>query len=226
MRLQQKGLALQEADIFLRGYGGWNSRQAVQVLDELFPKVAISPEVISKTKCQEIMKLLCESFKASHLGNLMLAYDGKKSAFAAGSLPFELKEFVVNITERNGWEREFKVTIKFAAKKDLRHLKMFLTGSQHDSPQETIQALESLDVVLRESASNDREVIGRSLFSPVFGKGTLGDGIEYWKGFYLGMSLVPSGTKSVPVPKEPVLKILKSGYRYRYRIYPVRYSLV
>ncbi|KAJ0851150.1 hypothetical protein HanPSC8_Chr13g0588941 [Helianthus annuus] len=85
-----------QADIFLRGYGGWNSRQAVQVLDELFPKVAISPEVISKTKCQEIMKLLCESFKASHLGNLMLAYDGKKSAFAAGSLPFELKEFVVN----------------------------------------------------------------------------------------------------------------------------------
>ncbi|MFS7989508.1 putative post-transcriptional gene silencing PAZ-Argonaute family [Helianthus anomalus] len=143
--------------------------------------VAISPEVTSKTKCREIMKLLCESFKASHLGNLMLAYDGKKSAFAAGSLPFESKEFVVNITERNGREREFKVTIKFAAKKDLHHLKMFLTGRQHDSPQETIQAL---DVVLRESASKDREVIGRSLFSPVFGKGSLGDGIEYWKGFY------------------------------------------
>ncbi|KAK9054927.1 hypothetical protein SSX86_026006 [Deinandra increscens subsp. villosa] len=27
-----------KADIFLRGYGGWNSRQAIQVLDEVFPK--------------------------------------------------------------------------------------------------------------------------------------------------------------------------------------------
>ncbi|KAJ0924699.1 hypothetical protein HanRHA438_Chr04g0151411 [Helianthus annuus] len=40
------------------------------------------------------------------------------------------------------------------------------------------------------------------------------------------MSLVSSGTKPVPVPvpKEPVPKILKSGYRYRYRIYPVRFG--
>ncbi|KAI7725480.1 hypothetical protein M8C21_008032 [Ambrosia artemisiifolia] len=143
--------------------------------------VTISPEVTSKTKCREIMKLLTTSFGASHLGNLMLAYDGNKSAFAAGPLPFESKEFVVKITERNGREREFKVNIKFAAKKDLHHLRQFLSGRQHDSPQETIQAL---DVVLRESASNGREVIGRSLFSPQFGKGSLGDGIEYWKGFY------------------------------------------
>ncbi|KAJ0437703.1 putative GDSL lipase/esterase, SGNH hydrolase superfamily [Helianthus annuus] len=27
-----------KADIFMRGYGGWNSRKAVQVLDEVFPK--------------------------------------------------------------------------------------------------------------------------------------------------------------------------------------------
>ncbi|KAI3810983.1 hypothetical protein L1987_20696 [Smallanthus sonchifolius] len=27
-----------KADIFVRGYGGWNSRQAVQVLDQVFPK--------------------------------------------------------------------------------------------------------------------------------------------------------------------------------------------
>ncbi|XP_076919981.1 protein argonaute MEL1-like [Bidens hawaiensis] len=143
--------------------------------------IAISPEVTSKSKCREIMKLLSDSFGASHLGNLKLAYDGNKSAFAAGSLPFESKEFVIKITERNGREREFKVTIKFAAKKDLHHLRQFLSGRQHDLPQETIQAF---DVVLRESASKDREVIGRSLFSPKFGNGSLGDGIEFWKGFY------------------------------------------
>ncbi|KAI3763914.1 hypothetical protein L2E82_13912 [Cichorium intybus] len=67
----------------------------------------------------------------SHLGNMLLAYDGKKSAFAAGPLPFESKEFVVKLTENNG-----------------------------------------------------REILGRFLFSTLFGKGVLGDGIEYWKGFY------------------------------------------
>ncbi|PWA91147.1 PAZ domain-containing protein [Artemisia annua] len=143
--------------------------------------VTISPEVTSKTKSRDIMEFLTKSYRASHLGNLMLAYDGKKSAFAAGPLPFESKEFAVKITEQNGREREFKVSIKFAAKKDLHHLREFLLGRQHDNPQETIQAL---DVVLRESASKKREIIGRSLFSPEFGIGPLGDGIEFWKGFY------------------------------------------
>ncbi|KAL8263040.1 hypothetical protein R6Q59_024389 [Mikania micrantha] len=143
--------------------------------------VAITPEVTSKTKCREILKLLISLYRASHLGNLMLAYDGKKSAFAAGPLPFESKEFAVTITEQNGREREFKVTIKFAAKKDLHFLKQFLSGRQRDIPQETIQAL---DVVLRESASTGREIVGRSLFSTEFGHGALGDGIEFWKGFY------------------------------------------
>lgn len=46
--------------------------------------------------------------------------------------------------------RDFKVAVKFAARKDLHHLRRYLSGRQHDNPQETIQAL---DVVLRETAS-------------------------------------------------------------------------
>nr|GEX96191.1 PAZ domain-containing protein [Tanacetum cinerariifolium] len=88
--------------------------------------VTIAPEVTSKTKCRDIMKLLSDSYGASHLGNLLLAYDGKKSAFAAGPLPFDSKEFIVNLTEQNGREREFKVTIKFAARKELDHLRFWL----------------------------------------------------------------------------------------------------
>ncbi|XP_024971969.1 protein argonaute 1-like [Cynara cardunculus var. scolymus] len=141
----------------------------------------IAPEVTSKIKCREIMKFLIESYRASHLGNLLLAYDGKKSAFVARALPFESKEFVVKIVENNGRECEFKVTIKFVARKDVHHLKQFLSGRQPDCPQETIQAL---DVILRESASQGRKIVGRSLFSCEFGHGALGDGIEFWKGFY------------------------------------------
>ncbi|KAJ9558753.1 hypothetical protein OSB04_013367 [Centaurea solstitialis] len=62
-------------------------------------QVTIVPEVPSKAKCREIMKFLTDSYRASHLGNLLLAaYDGKKSAFAAGALPFESKEFIVKMT--------------------------------------------------------------------------------------------------------------------------------
>ncbi|KAM0061274.1 putative SGNH hydrolase-type esterase domain, SGNH hydrolase superfamily [Helianthus debilis subsp. tardiflorus] len=36
-----------KADIFVRGYGGWNSRKAVQVLDEVFPKDdAVQPSLV------------------------------------------------------------------------------------------------------------------------------------------------------------------------------------
>lgn len=47
-------------------------------------------------------------------------------------------------------EKEFKVSIKFAAKADIHHLKQFLQSRQSDVPQETIQAL---DVVLRTNPS-------------------------------------------------------------------------
>ncbi|GJU46276.1 PAZ domain-containing protein, partial [Tanacetum coccineum] len=120
------------------------------------------------------MKFLSDSYGSSHLGNLLLAYDGKQSAFAAGPLPFDSKDFVVKLAEQNGREREFKVTIKVAARKELDHLRQFLAGRQQDNPQETIQALDAVF----------REIVGRSLFHTDFGRGPLGDGIEYRKGFY------------------------------------------
>lgn len=113
--------------------------------------------------------------------------------------------FILCICRR---EREFKVSIKFASKADLHHLSEFLKGRQHDVPQETLQFL---DVVLRESPSKrfisythshflwklcthhiiilyfnfSYEVVGRSFFAPQLGgSGELGNGLEYWKGFY------------------------------------------
>ena len=71
--------------------------------------MTISPEVTSKTKSRDILKFLSDSYGASHLGNLLLAYDGKKSAFAAGPLPFDSKEFVVKLTEQNGYSLFFTI---------------------------------------------------------------------------------------------------------------------
>ncbi|CAH1412813.1 unnamed protein product [Lactuca virosa] len=87
------------------------------------------------------------SYGASHLGHMLLAYDGNKTVFSAGPLPFESQEFSVKLTQQNGWEKEFKINIKFTGGKDMNHLKQFLNGGHHDNPHETIQAL---DVFLRD----------------------------------------------------------------------------
>nr|GEV41285.1 argonaute/Dicer protein, PAZ [Tanacetum cinerariifolium] len=75
-----------------------------------------------------------------------------------------------------GWNVNSKSPIKFAARKEFNHLRQFLAGRKQANPQETIQAP---DVVLRESASKDREIVGRSLFHIDFERGPLGDGIKY-----------------------------------------------
>uniref|UniRef100_A0A5B6ZDV3 Protein argonaute N-terminal domain-containing protein n=1 Tax=Davidia involucrata TaxID=16924 RepID=A0A5B6ZDV3_DAVIN len=115
--------------------------------------VSITPEVSSKKVCRDIMGKLVESYRESYLGKRWPAYDGRKSIYTAGPLPFSSKEFVVKLVDNNGAarrEREFRVAIKFAAKADLHHLKQYLESRQLDAPQETIQVL---DVVLRAKPS-------------------------------------------------------------------------
>ncbi|KAA8550272.1 hypothetical protein F0562_001956 [Nyssa sinensis] len=147
--------------------------------------VSITPEVSSKKVCRDIMNKLVEQYRLSDLGERWPAYDGRKSIYTAGSLPFSSKEFNVLLDVKDGparKERKFKVAIKFAAKADLFHLKQYLSSRQRDAPQETIQVL---DVVLRAAPSNDYTVVGRSFFAPKLGDtGELGNGLQYWKGFY------------------------------------------
>ncbi|GKG19013.1 PAZ domain-containing protein, partial [Tanacetum coccineum] len=68
------------------------------------------------------------------------------------------------------------------------HLRKLLSGRQHDNPQETIQAL---DIVLREAASHERIIVGRSIFSSAFVMDLLGNGVDCCRGFY--QSLRPTG---------------------------------
>ncbi|CAK9150489.1 unnamed protein product [Ilex paraguariensis] len=147
--------------------------------------VSINPEVTSKKVCRDIISTLVDLYRESHLGRRRLAYDGRKSAYTAGPLPFNSKDFVVKLEDQDGGasrrEREFRVSIKFAAKADFHHLQQFLQSRQLDAPQETIQVL---DVVLRATPSINYTVVGRSFFSPSMGAGDLADGLQYWKGFY------------------------------------------
>ncbi|XP_023519443.1 protein argonaute 5 [Cucurbita pepo subsp. pepo] len=161
--------------------------------------VSITPEVTSKKVCRDIIHQLAKMYKESHLGGRFLAYDGGKSVYVAGELPFVSKEFLIKLVRNDDAgssqpkrkEREFKVTIKFASKPDLNHLQQFLHGRQRDAPQETIQVL---DVVLRTTPSIHCTVVGRSFFSTEFGKpGELGNGVEYWRGYYQSLRPVQMG---------------------------------
>lgn len=88
-------------------------------------------------------------YKKSHVGDRLLAYDGQKSLYTAGPLPFTLQEFSVgvlldDIDGRNTTsgillkENLFKVVIRFAAHADLECLRLFLQKRQSETPQEPV----------------------------------------------------------------------------------------
>eukprot|EP00252_Welwitschia_mirabilis_P009748 TRINITY_DN2259_c0_g1_i3.p1 TRINITY_DN2259_c0_g1~~TRINITY_DN2259_c0_g1_i3.p1 ORF type:complete len:667 (+),score=92.70 TRINITY_DN2259_c0_g1_i3:137-2137(+) len=150
--------------------------------------VTITPEVTSRAVNRAVMGELVELYKESHLGKRLPVYDGRKSLYTAGPMPFASKDFTITLTEENDGvhgarrEREFKVTIKCASRPDLYHLDQFLAGRQADAPQEALQVL---DVVLRELPTHRYFPIGRSFYSPELGtRQPLGEGLESWRGFY------------------------------------------
>ncbi|KAF5196993.1 argonaute [Thalictrum thalictroides] len=150
--------------------------------------VSITPESSSQSVNRAVMSQLVDLFRQSHLGNRLPAYDGRKSLYTAGPLPFSSKEFLITLVDEddgNGTfrrERQFNVVIKFAARADLHHLGLFLQGKRTDAPQEALQVL---DIVLRELSSKNYTPVGRSFYSRrLMGRQSLGEGVESWRGFY------------------------------------------
>ncbi|XP_068309885.1 protein argonaute 5-like, partial [Pyrus communis] len=160
--------------------------------------VSITPEVASEKINRDVIDQLVKLYKESRLGNRIPAYDGMKSIYTAGPLPFASKEFVVTLPEKDDHEdssaaaagskrsREFKVTLKLSSKPDLYQLQQFLQSQQHESPQEETQVL---DVALRAAPPEKY-----SSFATELGQkgGDLGEGQEYWRGFsqsQFGLSL-------------------------------------
>ncbi|KAG6752793.1 hypothetical protein POTOM_042831 [Populus tomentosa] len=150
--------------------------------------VTITPEVTSRGVNRAVMEQLVKLYRESHLGKRLPAYDGRKSLYTAGALPFQAKDFKITLIDDDDGsggprrEREFKVTIKLAARADLHHLGLFLRGQQADAPQEALQVL---DIVLRELPTARYCPVGRSFYSPDLGRRqSLGEGLESWRGFY------------------------------------------
>ncbi|XP_019449897.1 PREDICTED: protein argonaute 10-like [Lupinus angustifolius] len=150
--------------------------------------VTITPEVSSKVVNRSIIAELVRLHRESDLGMRLPAYDGRKSLYTAGAFPFTWREFKIKLVDEDDRvncpkrEREYKVVIKFVARANLHHLGQFLAGKRADAPQE---ALQILDIVLRELSSKRFCPIGRSFFSPdIRTPQRLGEGLESWCGFY------------------------------------------
>ncbi|GMY15910.1 protein argonaute 5-like isoform X1 [Fagus crenata] len=161
--------------------------------------VSITPEILSKKVNRNVISQLnCDS----HLGNRAVVFDGRKSIFTSGPLPFTSKEFVVKLENDDEHsapassgsvrkEGRFLVAIKLASKAGMNHLQQFLMGMQPDIPQETIQAL---DIVPRALPSETYTVVGRSFYALCLGpKGELGDGIDCWRGYYQSLRTTQMG---------------------------------
>ncbi|KAM0874637.1 hypothetical protein ACQ4PT_037324 [Festuca glaucescens] len=146
--------------------------------------VAIYPETRSRDQNRSIINELVRLHR-QYLDGRLPVYDGRKSIYTAGALPFQNKEFViklVNANRGNQREEEYRVTIKHASNLDLYNLQQFLAGRHRELPQDIIQAL---DIALRECPTTKYVSISRSFFSQSFGHGgPIGNGVECWRGYY------------------------------------------
>ncbi|KAK1322438.1 Protein argonaute 1B [Acorus calamus] len=181
--------------------------------------VSITPEVTSRGVNRAVMEQLVRLYKESHLGGRLPAYDGRKSLYTAGAMPFTSKEFVISLVDEDDGsggprrERQFRVVIKLAARADLHHLELFLAGKQADAPQEALQVL---DIVLRELPTARYSPVGRSFYSPHLGhRQSLGEGLESWRGFYqsirptqMGLSLNIDMSSTAFIEPLPVIEFV------------------
>ncbi|PNY07943.1 protein argonaute 1-like [Trifolium pratense] len=181
--------------------------------------VTITPEVTSRGVNRAVMEQLVRLYRDSHLGKRLPAYDGRKSLYTAGPLPFISKDFRITLVDEDDGsgsqrrDREFKVVIKLAARADLHHLGLFLEGRQTDAPQEALQVL---DIVLRELPTSRYCPVGRSFYSPDLGRRQpLGEGLESWRGFYqsirptqMGLSLNIDMSSTAFIEPLPVIEFV------------------
>lgn len=61
--------------------------------------MSISPEVTSRGVNRAVMEQLVKLYRESHLGKRLPAYDGRKSLYTAGPLPFASKEFKITLVD-------------------------------------------------------------------------------------------------------------------------------
>jgi eukaryotic translation initiation factor 2C len=66
-----------------------------------FLQVAITPEVTSRGVNRAVMEQLVKLYRETALAHRLPVYDGRKSLYTAGPLPFPSKEFQISLLEED-----------------------------------------------------------------------------------------------------------------------------
>jgi hypothetical protein len=80
----------------------WDKRSWLwQIMTCSVVQVAITPEVTSRGVNRAVMEQLVKLYRETALGHRLPAYDGRKSLYTAGPLPFSSKEFQISLLEED-----------------------------------------------------------------------------------------------------------------------------
>lgn len=164
---------------------------------------------------RRLFRAAVELFRQKRYPNRYPAFDGRKNLYSCGKLPINdeaREEVIINDEENNGKNVTFKVTIKFANEVNMNQL---LTYGQSDSAQLPQEAIQALDVVLRNPAARSFVTVGRSFFTRPRGQLIdLGEGLHLWYGFYQSAILgwkpfinVDVAHKGFPAPN-PLIEVV------------------
>jgi eukaryotic translation initiation factor 2C len=148
-----------------------------KLMEAIHYDVAITPDT-PKSLLRDVMNLI----RQKHYPKRFPAFDGRKNLYSPTKLPFGPTDSMSDTVTVDGENRprEFKVEIKFARMVDLSPLHDMLRTKK--SPQD---ALQCLDIVLRNAPSNTCITAGRCFFTPPVNQIIqLGDGMEMYYGFY------------------------------------------
>ncbi|MCO5589016.1 hypothetical protein L7F22_042980 [Adiantum nelumboides] len=154
--------------------------------------VDISPKISSKILARTLERQLVEAY-SSELNGKLPVYDGSKSMYTHGPLPFEYYEFLVTLSEDKGTtgrEKKFKVAIRHVSTLNRKNLEDFLKGKLVPTPQEHLQAL---DVLLREHPALHFIAVSRSFFKSELGSRQLDGGLVALNGFYQSLRPTENG---------------------------------
>ncbi|KAI5082197.1 hypothetical protein GOP47_0001940 [Adiantum capillus-veneris] len=155
--------------------------------------VDISPKISSKSVARTLERQLVEDY-SSDLNGKLPVYDGSKSMYTHGPLPFEYCEFLVTLSAEDkgtsGRDKKFKVAIRHVSTLNRKNLEDFLKGKPVPTPQEHLQAL---DVLLRENPALHFIAVSRSFFKSELGSRQLDGGLVALNGFYQSLRPTENG---------------------------------
>ncbi|XP_015751565.1 PREDICTED: protein argonaute-2-like isoform X2 [Acropora digitifera] len=152
--------------------------------------VEITPNKCPKAVKRDVVNAIVRNNRDTFQGHEP-GFDGEKNLISFIQLPSPVQLKVTLPGVDGGKDRQFEVKIQFAKSVNVADLKEFLSGKQNGK---TVQdAVQALDIVLRQMPSNYFTPIGRTFFPMDHQGRPIGEGCEVKFGFY--QSVRPSQWK-------------------------------